>query len=203
MPSVRQRERRGSSPRTLARGISSLWTPILANGLSAFGRGCARVGGRAACAKARRGVFDPFHWAHRACRSHGAGSSTLFIGRTATRSCEARGAAAPLNPLCCYGRPVALAATCSYPVYPEQMCCTLPYPLHGRRSLSNLRRPPQEDAASLNQGGGRKHGRSGATAGEPRPSETNPAPFPSGEGVTAVAVTDRGSSACSASRRAQ
>ena len=45
--------------------------------------------------------------------------------------------------------------------------------------------------------------RSGATAGEPRPSATTPAPFPGGEGVTAKAVTDRGSLACFASRRAR
>ena len=72
---------------------------------------------------------------------------------------------------------------------------------HGRRSSSNLRRPPQEVAASCTYGGARKHKRSGATVGEPRPSATNPAPFPSGEGVTAKAVTDGESLACSASRR--
>ena len=43
--------------------------------------------------------------------------------------------------------------------------------------------------------------RSGATVGEPRPSAPTPAPFPSGEGVTANAVTDGESLACSASRR--
>ena len=32
---------------------------------------------------------------------------------------------------------------------------------HGRRSPSNLRRSPQEDAASLNDGGGRKLGEVG------------------------------------------
>ena len=74
---------------------------------------------------------------------------------------------------------------------------------HGRRSMRNLRRPPQEVAASCLYVGGRKHGRSGATAGEPRPSATNPAPFPSGEGVAAKAVTDRENLACSASRRAR
>ena len=58
--------------------------------------------------------------------------------------------------------------------------------LHGRRRLSSLRRPPQEVAASPDRDGARKHGRSGATVGESRPSSTNPAPFPGGEGVTAV-----------------
>ena len=58
--------------------------------------------------------------------------------------------------------------------------------VHGRRSRSSLRRPPQEVAASLDHDGARKHGRSGATVGEPRPSARNQAPFPSGEGVTAV-----------------
>ena len=53
--------------------------------------------------------------------------------------------------------------------------------LHGRRSLSSLRRPPQEVAASLYHGGARKHGRSGATVGEPRPSATNPIPSPEGK----------------------
>ena len=91
-------------------------------------------------------------------------------------------------------------------------CCilyTVPEPrettptFHGRRSMRNLRRPSQEVAASCPYVGGRKHGRSGATAGEPRPSATNPAPFPSGEGVAAKAVTDRESLACSASRLAR
>ena len=69
-----------------------------------------------------------------------------------------------------------------------QTRCGAASPPHGRRSKSNLRRPPQEVAASLNHGGGRKPGRSGATVGEPRPSsrmKRGEAPFPSGEGVTA------------------
>ena len=78
-----------------------------------------------------------------------------------------------------------------------------PAPPHGRRNLSSLRRPPQEVAASLNHDGGRNPTRSGATVGESRPSSHNQAPFPSGEGVTAAAVTDRENPACSASRRAQ
>ena len=53
---------------------------------------------------------------------------------------------------------------------------------------------PMTEGASLT--------RSGATVGEPRPSARNPAPFPSGEGVTAKAVTDRESLAGSASRLA-
>ena len=89
---------------------------------------------------------------------------------------------------------------------PGETCGTdkhmTPAPLHGRRSPSNLRRPPQEVAASCPYGGVRTPTRSGATVGEPRPSARNPAPFPGGEGVTAVAVTDRGSPACTASRRA-
>ena len=92
---------------------------------------------------------------------------------------------------------------------PGETCGTdkhmTPAPPHGRRSLSSLRRPPQEVAASHPHGGARKHGRSGATVGEPRPSarmKRGEAPFPGGEGVTAVAVTDRGSPACTASRRA-
>ena len=86
---------------------------------------------------------------------------------------------------------------------PEQTRCGLPVARHGRRSLSNLRRPPQEVAASCPCKGTRKHGRSGATVGEPRPSATNKKSFPGGEGVTAIAVTDRGSPACSASRCAR
>ena len=74
---------------------------------------------------------------------------------------------------------------------------------HGRRRRSNLRRPPQEVAASLDHDGAHNVTRSGATVGEPRPSACNKKAFPGGEGVTAVAVTDRGSLACSASRRAQ
>ena len=53
--------------------------------------------------------------------------------------------------------------------------------VHGRRSLSSLRRPPQEDAASLDHVEGRKYGRSGATVGEPRPSANNPVPSQEGK----------------------
>ena len=53
--------------------------------------------------------------------------------------------------------------------------------VHGRRSMSSLRRPPQEVAASLDHVEGRKYGRSGATVGESRPSARNPA-HPSPEG---------------------
>ena len=52
---------------------------------------------------------------------------------------------------------------------------------HGRRSKSNLCRPPQEVAASCPQGGARKHGRSGATAGESRPSSRNQKASPAGK----------------------
>ena len=45
-------------------------------------------------------------------------------------------------------------------------------------------------------------GEAGATVGEPRPSARNQESFPGGEGVTAVAVTDRGSLAYTASRLA-
>ena len=87
---------------------------------------------------------------------------------------------------------------------PDRSCAVrLSAAVHGRRSRSTLRRPPQEVAASLHHDGARKHGRSGATVGEPRPSSRNQAPFPSGEGVTAKAVTDRENPACSASRLAR
>ena len=73
--------------------------------------------------------------------------------------------------------------------------------VHGRRSQSSLRRPPQEVAASLNHDGARNpHAKRGDRRGAP-PERNQPNPFPGGEGVTAVAVTDRGSLACSASRR--
>ena len=56
--------------------------------------------------------------------------------------------------------------------------CGAATPPQGRRSRSILRRPPQEVATSLNRGGARKHGRSGATVGEPRPSSRNQGPLP-------------------------
>ena len=147
----------------------------LAIELCASGHDARAWGHPAVCARARLaegepclrgsrlGVFDPFRWARRDAVVQG------------------KGAVAPLYPLCCYGRSVVLDARRSFLVQPGREHCTLSYLTHGRRSMSSLRRPPQEDAASLNWGGARKHGRSGATVGEPRPSARNPAPSPEGK----------------------
>ena len=129
---------------------------------------------RAACTKARLAEGEP--------RLRGS-RRTMGAPR---RGCAGQGGRCPLVP------PLLLWSACAAGCVSVVFCATgtdkhmPPSPPHDRRSMRSLRRPPQEDAASHPHGGGRKHGRSGATVGEPRPSATNQAPFPSGEGVTAV-----------------
>ena len=148
-------------------------------------------------------------------RRHGAGSSTLSIGRTAlagvtahrrcaaTRSCGARGRC-PLVPLLLLWSTCVRVRVCrclhihSGCAAPRHIRCMA----GGARVASvcfRRRSPPLTPKAERTP-----PTRSGATVGEPRPSartKRGEARFPGGEGVTAKAVTDRGSLAWSASRR--
>ena len=114
---------------------------------------------------------------------------------------SAGGRAAPVGrPRCAQvGGPVGRITACRLARQDRSGTMQFSAAVHGRRSRSSLRRPPQEVAASLDHDGARNPTRSGATVGEPRPSarmKRGEAPFPGGEGVTAKAVTDRGSLAC-------
>ena len=145
----------------------------LAIELCASGHDARAWGHPAVCARARLaegepclrgsrlGVFDPFRWARRDAVVQG------------------KGAVAPLYPRCCYGRSVVLDARRSFLVQPGREHCTLSYLTHGRRSMSSLRRPPQEVAASLDHIGAHNlHAKRGDRRGAPpeRAQPRNPSP---------------------------
>ena len=186
-------------PAPLPEGCIALWTPILTNGLWPL-RSQLRACGAVLRLARRHGARQ----ARRACGGHGAGSSTLFIGRAATRSCGARGPLPPWTPFAVmvglYGR-FCPCHSMDHRYGTPAIC--RPRSMAGGASVTSAglrRRSPPPSIKAENA----PLTRSRATAGEPRPSATTKrgeAPFPSGEGVTAVAVTDRESLACSASRR--
>ena len=120
------------------------------------------------------------------------------------RCSSAGGRAAPVgHPRCArVGGPVGRVTACRLAWRDRSETVRFSAAVHGRRSWSSLRRPPQEVAASLDHGGAHNpHAKRGDRRGAP-PERAQPSPFPGGEGVTAAAVTDRGSPACSASRLA-